>query len=94
MGSSQPKHGWAEEAALERLDEEGRVRVLPSGLISRRDFAAYIGRAPKTIAQWDWRGCGPKPVKINGRAFYSFEEVKAFALGEASGDTEVPNVAA
>ena len=72
---------------MERLDEEGRVRVLPSGLISRRDFAAYVGRDPKTVAQWVWKGRGPRPVQINGRAYYNFEEVRTFAQrGEAKAD--------
>lgn len=66
----------------ERVDESGAIRVLPSGLISRRDFADFVGRDVKTISQWAWRKTGPVPVNVNGRAYYRFEEVRRFAAGD------------
>jgi hypothetical protein len=61
---------------------EPQIKVLPSGLITRADFARYIGRPQATVAQWTWRGIGPPPIKIGGRAYYRFEEVRRFANGE------------
>lgn len=58
------------------------ITVLPSGMVSRADFARYVGRPESTIAQWAWKKRGPKPVKIQGRAYYRFEEVKRFAVGD------------
>jgi hypothetical protein len=67
---------------VERIDESGSIRVLPSGLITRRDFAAYIGRDLTTVTQWAWQKRGPTPIKIGGRAYYRFAEVQAFAAGK------------
>ena len=74
---------------MERIDDTGSVRVLPSGLISRRDFAAFIGRDVKTLAQWAWLGRGPQPRKVGGRAYYDFVEVRAFAGADASSERVV-----
>lgn len=63
---------------MERINEEGAVRVLPSGLISRKDFAEFVGRSVGTIAQWACQGRGPKPVRIEGRTFYRFDDVRSF----------------
>jgi hypothetical protein len=63
---------------------EEAVRVLPSGLISRADFARFIGRPEATLAQWAWRRLGPRPVKVGGRVYYKFAEVQRFANGEST----------
>ncbi len=57
------------------------VTVLPSGLVSRHDAAAFLGRSPKTLAMWAWRGIGPSSRRVNGRAFYDFGELRSFARG-------------
>ncbi len=33
--------------------DQVRVRVLPDGRMTRRDAAAYLGFAEKTLAMWD-----------------------------------------
>ena len=62
--------------------ERGSVRVLPSGLMSRRDAADYLGRKPGTLALWARLGSGPSPVSVMGRAYYRFEDVQRFAAGQ------------
>ena len=56
-----------------------RVRVLPSGrkIMSRRDAAAYIGRSPKTLANWKSMGIGPPSHTICGREFYDQDDLDA-----------------
>ena len=64
------------------IDAAAPIRVLPSGLVSRAEFARFIGRPESTIAQWAWKKTGPRPVKVGGRAYYRFSEVCAFVAGE------------
>ena len=45
----------------EPVIEQVRVRVLPDGRLSRKDAAAYLGRAEKTLAMWHLGGKG-RPV--------------------------------
>lgn len=70
--------------AEDRIDQSSRIRLLPSGLITRADFAEFVGRKVATVTQWAWLGRGPRPVMMNGRAFYRFEEAQRFAAGEWS----------
>lgn len=64
--------------------EEVRVRVLPDGRVTRRDAAAYIGRDPKTLANWAAEGKGPRGFRVGGRIFYNLSELQSFAKGEAA----------
>ena len=59
--------------------ERVRVRVLPDGRVARKDAAAYIGRDPKTLANWATEGKGPTPRRVGGRIFYDLGELRAFA---------------
>ena len=63
----------AEEASgpPKPIIEQVRVRVLPNGLMNRRNAAKYLGRKPKTLAIWQTEGKGPKSVLIGGRRFYA-----------------------
>jgi hypothetical protein len=65
-------------ARYEALQELVRVRVLPDGRVSRQDAAAYLGRRPKTLAEWQRLGLGPMPRKVGGRVFYRLEDLEAF----------------
>ena len=69
----------ATPAAIEQV----RVRVLPDGRMSRRDAAAYLGRAEKTLAMWELDGKGPPSVKVGGRRFYFKNVLDAFIQGKA-----------
>lgn len=64
--------------------ERVRVRVLPDGRVSRRDAAAFIGRDPKTLANWATEGKGPRGIRCGGRIYYAFEDLQRFAQGEAA----------
>ncbi len=64
--------------------EQVRIRVMPDGKVSRKDAAAFLGRAPKTLAEWSVAGRGPKPIRVGGRCFYKLEELQAFAQGDAA----------
>jgi hypothetical protein len=44
-----------------------RVRVLPDGRLDADNAARYMGRSPKTLAQWRLRGKGPPAHKVGGR---------------------------
>ena len=57
--------------------DQARVTVTPSGLLNRKDAAAYIGRQPDTLATWAKNGRGPSPVKVAGRYFYRLSDLNA-----------------
>ena len=68
------------QAAIEQV----RVRVLPDGRLSRRDAAAYLGRAEKTLAMWELEKKGPTSILVMGRRFYFKNVLDAFIRGEAA----------
>lgn len=53
------------------------ILVLPDGRMDRKNAAAYLGNAAKTLAQWACRGEGPKFVK-RGRVWYFKEDLDAW----------------
>jgi hypothetical protein len=55
-----------------------RVRVLPDGRLDRKNAALYLGRSPKTLAQWALQGKGPRSHDIGGRAFYYLQDCDEF----------------
>jgi hypothetical protein len=61
-----------------------RVRVMPDGRMSRQDAARYLGRAPKTLAQWATEGRDPRFVKVGGRVFYYQADLDSFIEGKAA----------
>jgi len=64
------------------------VLILPDGRMDRRNAAAYLGNAPKTLAQWASKGIGPKFIK-RGRVWYRKADLDAWiAAGEASSTAE------
>jgi hypothetical protein len=64
--------------------ETVRVRMLPDGRMTREDAARYLGHAPKTLAQWQIAGKGPRSVRVGGRRFYFKEELDAFIRSGAA----------
>lgn len=62
--------------------ETVRVRILPDGRMTRRDAAAYVGAAEKTLAMWALKGKGPRSVKVGGRRFYYKGDLDAFIEGD------------
>ncbi len=69
-----------ENLSIERV----KVRVLPDGRLSRKDAAAYLGRAEKTLAMWEMEGKGPPSVLVGGRRFYFKDALDAFIRGETA----------
>ena len=59
-----------------------KVRVLPDGRMTRRDAAAYLGLAEKTLAQWKSEGRGPRAYLVGGRVFHFKVDLDAFVRGE------------
>ncbi len=64
--------------------EPVRVRVLPNGNMDSNNAAKYVGRAPKTLAQWRMQGIGPEWTKCGGRVFYNKEALDAFMRGKGA----------
>lgn len=55
-----------------------RVRILPDGRLSREDAATFLGKKPKTLAEWQRLGLGPMPRKVGGRVFYNLRDLETF----------------
>ena len=58
------------------------VQVTPDGRVTRAEAARYLGFKPKTLANWELQGIGPRSVLVGGRRFYKLEELKRYASGE------------
>ena len=74
----------SEVIPVEAMIEPVRIRVLPSGKVSRRDMARAVDRTEKTLAEWARLGIGPKPHNIAGRIFYDWTEVQEFMGAKAA----------
>lgn len=66
--------------------ESVKVRVLPGGRdgrgkVDRKNCGIALNRAPKTLADWQTRGIGPRGYSIGGRVFYDWSEVEIFQAG-------------
>lgn len=64
--------------------------VLPDGRMNRRNAAAYLGCAPKTLAQYASQGTGPKFIK-RGRVWYFKEDLDAWLRAGAVSSTAMPD---
>ncbi len=62
--------------------DQVRVRVLPDGRMTRRDSAAYLGLAEKTLAMWALMGRGPRVYRVGGRCFYYKDDLDALIHSE------------
>ena len=62
---------------MQSVDKEV-VKVLASGLISRKETAKALGKTSKTLCEWAAKGIGPTPKKVGGRVFYDWDDVLAF----------------
>lgn len=58
-----------------------RVIVAPDGRLSRKDAAAYLSLSPRTLANWQGRGLGPRSHRVGGRRFYYLSDLQAFVAG-------------
>jgi len=71
--------GDAERVGLEQV----RARVLPDGRLSAADAARYLGRNPKTLANWRSTGIGPAWTRNGGRIFYRLSALRRWMEGNA-----------
>ena len=62
--------------------DQVRVRVLPDGRMTRRDAAAYLGLAEKTLAMWALIGRGARVYRVGGRCFYYKDDLDALIHSE------------
>lgn len=58
-----------------------RVTIAPDGRLSRKDAAAYLSLSPRTLANWQGRGLGPRSHRVGGRRFYYLSDLQAFVAG-------------
>lgn len=63
---------------------EVKVLVLPDGRLNRANAALYLGRSPKTLAEWTRLGLGPKSFLVGGRRFYQLSDLQRFAKVDGS----------
>jgi hypothetical protein len=61
--------------------DQVKVVVLPDGRLDRKNAAAFLGKAPKTLAEYHRRGIGPRSIMVGGWRFYLLSELQAFAQG-------------
>lgn len=54
-------------------------------LATRPEVAAFLGIAPKTMAQWASKGIGPRYVRIEGAARYRWADVHDWIAAQPSG---------
>ena len=85
MNSTELADGRVVEIATAVI-EPIRVRVLPTGNVDRKNAAKYLNRSPNTLAMWAMEGKGPKAIKVNGRCFYSLDDLAAFIRGDEADD--------
>lgn len=64
--------------------EYQKVQVLPDGRVDRVNAARYLGKAPKTLAEWHRLGIGPRSLLVGGRRFYHLSELEIFVSGGRS----------
>lgn len=61
-----------------------RVMVLPDGRLDRVNAAAFLGKSPKTLAEWQRLGTGPRSRLVGGRRFYDLADLQEFAGSKAA----------
>jgi predicted DNA-binding transcriptional regulator AlpA len=59
-----------------------RVKRFPDGRLDRKNAAAYLGYAPKTLAEWACKGTGPKGIRVGGRIFYFQADLDAWVMAQ------------
>lgn len=72
------------ERKVQNIDQV-KVQVLPDGRMSRANAALYLGRSPKTLAEWTRLGLGPKSFLVGGRRFYHLSDLQRFAHVDPTG---------
>lgn len=70
----------AQADAIRQWCRDNNVPILLGDCVRRSDAALYLGRAEKTLANWE-SVAQPIPVRrLNGRTYYEIRELAAFAV--------------
>lgn len=65
------------------------LNATPDGRVSRSEAARFLGFKPKTLAEWQRLGIGPKSFMVGGRRFYRLDELEQYADGSKQVRPEV-----
>lgn len=57
------------------------IEITPDGRVARTEAARFLGFKPKTMAEWQRLGVGPRSFLVGGRRFYWFAELQEYASG-------------
>ena len=57
--------------------------VDPFGRCNAANAARVLQVSTSTLANWRSQGLGPKHIKVGGTVFYLYDDLTAFATGEA-----------
>lgn len=57
------------------------VVLTPDGRVTRKEAARFLGFKPKTLAEWQRLGIGPRSFMVGGRRFYRLDELEQYADG-------------
>ena len=83
MMPSDPAESYADSIRAWCRDHE--VPILLGDCLRRSDTATFLGRAEKTLANWESVD-KPIPVRrLNGRVYYEIRDIAAFLVKESSG---------
>ncbi|MFD0003547.1 helix-turn-helix transcriptional regulator [Streptomyces sp. NPDC127178] len=54
-------------------------------LITRAELAGYLGLPVATLAQWTYRGTGPRSIKVGRHVRYRMSDVEAWLDAQSRG---------
>lgn len=58
--------------------------------LTRRHVAALLGKAHNTLADWAWRGVGPRYAMIGGRPAYLWKDVRGYVESRTVNTADQP----
>jgi len=58
-----------------------KITVAPDGRVRRKDAAAFLSLSPRTLANWQTKGFGPRSYRVGGRRFYYLADLREFIAG-------------
>ena len=58
--------------------------------LAPEEAAAHVGLRPTTLANWRWRGQGPRYVKVGGRVRYRLTDLALWLDEQARTSTSDP----
>jgi hypothetical protein len=73
-----------EVGLLNQKDMALMVQATPDGRVNRNEAARFLGFKPKTLAEWQRLGIGPRSFMVGGRRFYFLAELEQYANGEVA----------